>query len=142
VQDAAQPDVAAQKADVIAVLNGMARDGMLDAEWPTRTVDVLNKADLLDGDMATGTRPGAVVVSALTGQGLDTLLTTIDTRLSEGTQIVGFDLPTSDGAELAWLYQHGEVIGREDHEDSIHVTVRLMPSDRARFDSLRSQARR
>ncbi|MBV8459243.1 MAG: GTPase HflX, partial [Acetobacteraceae bacterium] len=47
VRDAAHPDSAAQKADVTAVLDGMALDGMLDTEWRTRTIEVLNKADLL-----------------------------------------------------------------------------------------------
>ena len=45
-----------------------------------------------------------------------------------------YDLPPSDGARLAWLYAHGEVVGRADGEDAIHVSVRLQPADRARFE--------
>ena len=43
-------------------------------------------------------------------------------------------IPASDGARLAWLYRHGEVVNREDREDGTAVTVRLSPADRARFE--------
>jgi len=142
VQDASQPDAAAQRADVLAVLDGMVRDGMLDAGWPTRTIDVLNKADRLGGAGAVEARRGGVVVSALTGEGLDTLRDAVDARLSEGMQTVGYDLPIADGAELAWLYQHGEVVSRQDRDDAIHVTVRLLPPDRVRFEHLRESRAR
>ena len=49
VRDIAHPDTAAQKADVLGVLAGMVTDGTLDPDWPKRTIDVLNKADLLGG---------------------------------------------------------------------------------------------
>jgi GTP-binding protein HflX len=134
VRDAAHPDSQAQRADVIAVLDGMVRDGTLDADWPRRSLEVLNKADLLGGVARAGARPGEIAVSALTGEGLPALRRAIDTRLSEGMVTAGYDIPISDGAQLAWLYGHGEVIGRQDTDDSIHVTVRLSPDDRARFE--------
>jgi len=43
-------------------------------------------------------------------------------------------LPGSDGAGLAWLHQHGEVLSRDDRDDGVHLTVRLSPADRARFE--------
>ena len=49
VRDAAHPDSAAQRGDVLAVLDGMVRDGVLDAGWPARTIEVMNKADLIGG---------------------------------------------------------------------------------------------
>ena len=49
VRDAAHPDSAAQRADVVAVLEDMVADGALDADWPSRTIEVLNKADLMGG---------------------------------------------------------------------------------------------
>jgi GTP-binding protein HflX len=134
VRDAAHPDTQAQRADVIAVLEGMAKDGTLDADWQHRSIEVLNKADLLGGIAQVGARPGEIVVSALTGEGLPALTAAIDTRLSEGMVTAGYDIPASDGAQLAWLYGHGEVIGRQDTDEAIHVTVRLSPEDRARFE--------
>jgi GTP-binding protein HflX len=134
VRDIAHPESQAQREDVVAVLEGMVKEGTLDEDWPRRTIEVLNKADLLGGVAQVEHRAGAMVVSALTGEGLPELRAAIDTRLSEGMVTVGYDIATSDGAQLAWLYGHGEVLGRQDTDEAIHVTVRLAPDDRARFE--------
>ncbi len=134
VRDAAHPDSAAQRADVLAVLDGMAQDGTLDEAFATRTIEVLNKADLLGGTQAVEARPGSVSVSAITGEGLDALRAKLDERVAAGTEQADYDIEHTDGARLAWLYEHGEVIGRLDDEQAAHVTVRLLPADRARFE--------
>ncbi|MGH7107665.1 MAG: hypothetical protein ACREFT_14285, partial [Acetobacteraceae bacterium] len=106
---------------------------------------VLNKADLLGGVgvlAASGPgpkegpteTPGAIVVSALTGEGLAALRTAIDARLAAGLEEADYALKPEDGAGLAWLYRHGEVIARNDAADAVHVTVRLTPALRARFE--------
>jgi GTP-binding protein HflX len=139
VRDIAHPDTAAQKADVLGVLAGMVKDGTLDADWPKRTIDVLNKADLLGGVSEV---PGLVedrntiAISALNGDGLDALRAAIDERLASAKEVASFQLVPSDGAKLAWLYRHGEVLTREDEDEAIYVTVRMLPADRARFESL------
>jgi GTP-binding protein HflX len=135
VHDAAHPDTTAQAADVRAVLNRMVKDGTLDESWPDRTIDVLNKADLMGG-IANVELRGGLAVSALTGEGLDALLTAIDARLAAQLLVLHFDIPVTDGARLAWLYRHGEVLRREDGEEHIHVEIRLSETDRARFDQL------
>lgn len=134
IRDAAHPDTAAQRADVIAVLDGMVTDHTLDDEWPSRTIEVLNKADLLGGGANVPLRPGHVTVSAITGEGLQDLLAVIDARIAAGMEIATYDITPDDGARLAWLYQNGEVMQRHDETDAIHVTVRLLPADRARFE--------
>ena len=95
---------------------------------------MLNKADLLGGIAAIPVRNGAVAVSAISGEGLPTLRAAIDDRIAAGMEVADYDIPAADGARLAWLYDHGEVIGREDHDEAIRVTVRLLPADRARFE--------
>ncbi|MEO3471533.1 GTPase HflX [Roseomonas sp. CAU 1739] len=137
VRDIAHPDSAAQRADVLGVMEEMAEgpNASLEPGWQDRIVEVLNKADLLGGVEAVARRaPGAVPVSALTGEGLEELRRSIDTRLSAGMETVDLVLPGSDGAGLAWLYQHGEVLARDDREDGVRLTVRLSPADRARFE--------
>jgi len=134
VRDAAHPDSAAQRADVVAVLEDMVADGALDTDWPSRTIEVLNKADLLGGVDFVPDRPGAVPVSAITGEGLPALKTAIDARIAAGMVVADYDIPPQDGARLAWLYQHGEVVNRQDEDAAVHVTVRLLPADRARFE--------
>ena len=134
VRDVAHPDSLAQRADVLAVLDGMVADGALDAQWPSRTIEVLNKADLLGGPALVPVREAAVAVSAITGDGLDALQAEIDARISAGMEVMEYHLPSSDGAGLAWLYEHGEVLSRDDGEDGMRVQVRLLPADRARFE--------
>ncbi len=134
VRDAAHPDSAAQRLDVLAVLTGMEKDGTIDPAWPSRTIEVLNKADLMGGVAAVAPREGAVPVSAITGEGLPELLARIDARMAAGMQQAEYDIPPGDGARIAWLYQHGEVVGRSDDAEAVHLLVRLLPADRARFE--------
>ena len=49
-------------------------------------------------------------------------------------ELADYDIAPQDGARLAWLYQHGEVVDRHDADAAVHVTVRLLPADRARFE--------
>ena len=133
VRDAAHPDSAAQRADVVAVLESLAADGTLATDWPERTVEVLNKADLLGGVDAVQARPGAVVVSAITREGVPGLMGALDARIMAGMETADYTLRPDDGAALAWLYENGDVVTRADGDDGIRVTVRLLPADRARF---------
>ena len=139
VRDAAHPDTAAQRADVVAVLEDMVADGALDADWPSRTIEVLNKADLMGGVAFVPERAGAVAVSAITGEGLPALKAAIDARIAAGMELADYDMPTQDGARLAWLYQHGEVVDRHDADAAVHVTVRLLPADRAGSNARRAR---
>jgi GTP-binding protein HflX len=134
VRDAAHPDTDAQRADVLAVLAGMAKDGTLDENYGDRIVEVLNKADLIGGVDAVPRRHGAIAVSALTGDGFTALLDALDARIAAGMEQVHYCLPHRDGAKLAWLYEHGEVLSREDGEENVDINVRLLPVDRARFE--------
>jgi len=133
VRDIAHPDTAAQRADVMGVLGDLAvgEDAALDEEWEQRLIEVLNKTDLLeDAPPASAT---AVPVSALTGEGLEALRTLLDQRVAAGYVTEAFTLAPGDGAGLAWLYEHGEVIERSDADDAIRLSVRLSPTDLARF---------
>ena len=134
VRDIAHPDSTAQRADVIEVLDAMAKAGTLDADYSVCTIEVLNKADLLGGVANVPLRPGCIPVSAITGEGLPALLAAIDARIAANMEIADYEIPSTDGARLAWLYQHGEIVTRQDADDRIHVTVRLLPADRARFE--------
>ena len=136
VRDAAHPDSAAQRQDVLGVLAEMATGDhpTIDEAWPSRVVEVLNKADLLGGVDSVPEIQGAIAVSALTGDGLEALRDALDARVAAGMETAEYRIAPSDGASLAWLYEHGEVLSREDTEETIRVTVRLAPADRARFE--------
>ncbi len=146
VRDAAHPDTQAQRADVLEVLRDLGLGDLLDGtDKQRRMIEVLNKIDLLppDGRAALetqqargGEEPGvkAVMVSAVTGEGTDALLAAIDGILAAQRQVAEFDIPVSDGASIAWLYQHGEVLERADGEKSVHLRVGLDPADLSRFE--------
>ena len=135
VRDVAHPDTEAQAADVRAVLNRMAKDGTLDEAWANHTLEVLNKADLLGGTGHVVQGEG-IAVSALTGERLGRLLAEIDARLAARLEVLAVDIPVEDGAKLAWLYRHGEILSRQDDEDFVKLEVRMSAADKARFGAL------
>ncbi len=135
VRDAHHPDSDAQREDVLAVLGDLglghlAEDGL---------IEVLNKIDLLDPAERDSLLNQAqrnsqtVPLSAATGEGCDALLRLIDRRLEDGARPVRLDVPLSDGKTLAWIYEHGEVLGRRDDAEAAHLSVRLTEADLGRL---------
>jgi len=142
VRDIAHPDTAEQKRDVHRVLAEMGLSEAAD----NGMIEVLNKIDLVGAEdretlfnQATRANVPSVPVSARTGEGCDTLLATLDERLSADSQIIDIALAPTEGAALAWLYDHGEVMAREDGNDGVHLRVRLSTANAARFARRREQ---
>ena len=136
VRDAHHPDSAAQKADVLAVL----RDLGLEALVEEGLIEVMNKIDLLEpsaraalSNQVERRNTDTVALSAVTGEGCDRLLQLIDGRLDAGLRAVRLDVPLSDGRTLAWIYAHGEVLGRRDDGEAAHLSVRLTEADLGRL---------
>jgi GTP-binding protein HflX len=135
VCDSHHPDSDAQRQDVLAVLADLglgevAGNGLIEA---------MNKLDLVDPARRSGLASRAsrdwhsVALSALTGEGCEALLATIDRGLKSDIRPVRLDIPLSDGKTLAWIYRHGEVLGRRDDAESAHLSVRLSEADIARL---------
>jgi len=133
VRDVAHPDSEAQREDVEQVLAELG----IDAQRPGRIVEIWNKIDLLDAEqMMTltnaarrpqGTRP--VVISALTGEGIDDLLTRLEARLSAERVTLDIVLDASDGQGRNWLYEHTEVQNRSETADGdLFLTVGVPPA--------------
>jgi len=135
VRDAHHPDSAAQRADVLAVLDDLGL-GALVADG---LIEALNKIDLLDGPsrdaLVNQSRHNEEVVplSAVTGEGCDELLRAIERRLDRAARPVRLDIPLSDGKTLAWVYAHAEVLGRRDDGEAAHLSVRLSEADLGRL---------
>ena len=147
VRDVAHPDSEAQRQDVLRVLGDLGlgpESREQQAGTPPGIVEVLNKSDLLSGEQRDVlgqqiTRdPDRVLLSARDGEGCERLLRILDDRLAQARQIVEVTIPPHDGATIAWLYQHGEVLAREDAEGGTHLRVSLDPADRARFEHRQS----
>jgi len=54
----------------------------------------------------------------------------IDRRLDAETRAVRLDVPLSDGRTLAWIYAHGEVIGRRDDSEAAHLSCAVRSRSR------------
>lgn len=130
VRDCAHADTAGQRADVVRVLAELGLEGRL----RTDCIEVLNKVDLLDpGRHASLADGGGVALSALAGEGLDALICLIDERLSMARRVVEVRVPYADGATLAWLYRHGEVLNRTERDGAACLRVGLTPADANRL---------
>jgi len=135
VRDVSHGDTAAQSEDVIGVL----RDLGIEPD-DTRLIEVWNKIDRVDpaererldnlGSRETaGRRP--VLVSALTGEGTDTLIATMEAEFARSRLTLDVALDLADGAGMSWLHRHVEVLARDAGVDGrMHMTVRVAP-DRA-----------
>jgi GTP-binding protein HflX len=135
VRDVAHPDSAAQREDVDAVLGDLG----IDPNDHARVLEVLNKIDLVpEGERAqaaarAGAGEGALAVSALEGIGIAGLLEVVDRKLGASRGVLDLNLPLSEGAALAWLYSHAEVLTRHDDEAHAHLRVALDAADAERF---------
>ncbi len=138
VRDAAHPDSEAQKADVETVLTELG----LETDDGHPMIEALNKIDLLGtearAELATRAArdPDTAALSAQTGEGVDDLLNVIDARMTARRRVFHYALGPDRGADIAWLYDHGEVTERSDDEaGTAHLTVNLDPEDASRFEA-------
>jgi GTP-binding protein HflX len=139
VRDIHHPDSEAQKSDVQAVLGDLGLGEIVEHGL----IEALNKIDLLEPEQRAVLSRQAqrnrdvVPVSAVTGEGCGALMGLLDHRVEGDRHLIHLDVPVSDGAGLAWLYAHGEVVTRRDDEEEAHLAVRLSEADFGRFKSRR-----
>jgi GTP-binding protein HflX len=135
VRDVSHADAEAQSLDVEQVLKqlGIApHDG-------ARLVEVWNKIDRLDRDAGISLRNRAerkpaerhpVLVSALSGEGMDRLATEIEARLAARRVTLDLVIDAADGAGVSWLHRHTEVMTKVLRDDgALAITVRVDPAN-------------
>ena len=135
VRDIAHEDAQAQSQDVAAVLQELGIDA-----HDRRLIEVWNKIDRLDGagkarvaNLAERDARHPVLVSAMTGEGIERLAQAIEARLAESRQTLQLSLDPADGAGLSWLYRHAEVLEKDMAADGrLAVTVRADADEAAR----------
>ncbi len=143
VRDISHPESEGQKADVESVLSGLGLGDVL----KNGMVEVLSKTDLLAPEERAVLQeqcrrnPDLMAISALTGEGCDGLLAEIERRLAVRRSTQVYRLGHDQGGAIAWLYQHGEVLERQDEPDHSDLTVRLAPEDVERFERMHTSAR-
>jgi GTP-binding protein HflX len=139
VRDATHEDTAAQAHDVEEVLRALD----IDPNDRTRLIEVWNKVDRLGAEAreqlvnvaerrAADDRP--VIVSALTGEGLDRLLDAVEARLATRRIVLDLVLDPADGAGVSWLHRHAEVMDKRMRDDGqLAMTVRADASNAERI---------
>jgi GTP-binding protein HflX len=152
VRDIVHPDTRAQQQDVEKVLAelGIALDD-------PRIIEVRNKMDVLPAEerallqeesarqneeamlaadvaeLRHHGHGGVVAVSAVTGEGIPTLLQQIEKALGQAETIIKVKIPCTDGAALAWLHAHGRILQRHDTKTVIELEIALSQADFGRF---------
>lgn len=139
VRDIAHAESEAQRRDVETVLAELGLDaGAADAA----ILEVWNKADRLTGaqrseaerTIARSERP-PVLISALTGEGVEALLAAVDARLGTADELLTLAVPPREGRLLAWLYDNAEVLGRETEESGVvRLRFRIDPAIRGKLE--------
>ena len=140
VRNVAHPDREAQREDVEDVLSSL---GLGEEGAPPR-IEAWNKVDLLSADERerlleeAKRREDVVAISAMTGEGLDSLRESIGAKLRNGEQVHRIRLPAIEGSKIAWLHSRGEVLEQHLNHDELELSVRLSPDNWARFQALES----
>jgi GTPase len=143
VRDVSHADSEAQSQDVDEVLRQLG----IEPEPGGRLVEIWNKIDRLDRSQReqlqnlAERRPEnerTVLLSAISGEGIDLLIGAIERRFGERRVVLGVVLDPADGAGVSWLHRHTEVIAKSLREDGqLAMTVRADPANaeraRARF---------
>jgi GTP-binding protein HflX len=136
VRDVSHEDAEAQLADVENILRQLGVDPHAPDGKPA-LIEVWNKIDRIDpaerlrlANIAErreqAERP--ILVSAITGEGIDALEGAIEERLSAGRVLIELNLDPADGAGVSWLHRHTEVIHKAvDDHGRIAMTVRADP---------------
>ena len=151
VRDRSSADDHLQKNDVELVLNalevqsGQALPPMIEA-W--------NKADLLSDDLyqtlgqtaQTNTPNKAVLLSAVSGDGLDELVALIAGQLRETAILAVIQLSPADGSARSWLHEHSDVRAEEvspetgDIEIAVSFSTTELGQFQAQFPNIRLDA--
>ncbi len=108
----------------------------------TRSFEVWNKLDLLPEDRAEAMRARAarnddvLAISAITGEGLETLQETIAEALQGAVREAVLTLGFADGKKRAWLFAQDVVEGERQTDDGFEITVRWSARQEAEFQQI------
>lgn len=154
VRDIANSETEAQKRQVLEILTDLGvipEDGgepEKGGESGIPILEIWNKWDLLDPDHAEElsglisdkSDRDVVPISALTGDGCETLLATVGEKLMAGAKLYSFAVPAEDGERLAFLHARGHVVSETidegDQTPVVRLQVRLSDRELGRFSAL------
>ena len=136
VRDISHPETREQKADVEDILTDLG----LSEDVPV--LEVWNKIDLLPQEeearllTAADRDPKILPISAITGAGLDAMLTEVTRALDADRRRETVVLPYSDGKRRAWAFKEGIVQAERQTEDGVELDLLWTARQAERFWAL------
>jgi GTP-binding protein HflX len=130
VRDISHGDTEAQQRDVDHVLRQLG----IDPDAGSRILEVWNKIDRFspgereDLRRIAARRPPerpCFLVSAETGEGVDTLLAAIENRLAATRTTLNLSIDAADGAGISWLHRNSEILDKQFRDGRFDMTVRV-----------------
>jgi len=102
-----------------------------------RTLIVFNKKDLVPTDEVVERLlrkyPGSVAISAKDGDGIKTLLESIQKIMNEDTEVVNLHFSPSDGKILSWVRDRVYVIQEKNDDRRLFIKARMKKVDIEKF---------
>ena len=140
VRDVSNPDHKAQAQDVVGVLTdlGVPPEKPIIEIW--NKIDQLPRNDTGSPVFVVAAEPvsktvAVVETSAVTGEGLDKLRDAIENALGQEARTYHVHVPFTAGADVGWLYNHAEIIGDAQPDDTgTTYEVRVDPRFKSVFN--------
>jgi GTP-binding protein HflX len=136
VRDISHPESAAQARDVATILES------LGVRETVPQIEIWNKIDRLDDAARAAAltqaarQNGVQALSAVTGQGIDDLVTAISRALAEVRHLSVVHLRFDEGRKRAWLFDKDLVEEERQTEDGFDLTVRWSARQQAQFNEM------
>lgn len=127
VRDISNADSHIQRKDVLDVLHNL---GLKNIEHQNNYIEVLNKTDLLSEEEKKAIQTkikkhqSVLALSALTGEGIQKLLETIDQKLSEDDQETVLSIDLSNGKAQSLIYQNATVLSVHEKEGVLKMKIK------------------
>ncbi len=131
--DASDPEAMNQLAVTEKLLSELGASGK-------PTLYVYNKCDRADlgfGHLAIDPEKNTVAVSALTGEGLDELVSKLEVMVQNGKSTETFIIPNSDAGVVNKLYASAEIIDVDYGGENVTVTATVDAKTRGQYDKYR-----
>jgi GTP-binding protein HflX len=90
---------------------------------PAKVLEVYNKSDRLGDHERPSQRQHGVLVSAMTGDGIDRLIAMIRERQLAGGEVMHLRIPHSQSREIAALHELAEIQSQRDADDGLHAVA-------------------
>lgn len=135
--DASDPQYKVHHRNVKAILGDLG----IEYEADGRIIEAYNKCDALgddareDVERLVNFQENAVMISALSGDGLNDLGAAIEAVLDRDKVRHVFHLSPADGKAMSWIYDHAQVEGRDDDGEEVVLTTVISKVDLKKFKS-------